>query len=117
MQLAYSAASTSNGSPSGVEPEPEAKPKDHPGADWSELEWHPPQRRQPTRADGVMNEVTGKVLVWVLTTADMQKGHQAELCGFHLQTRLFDDDESGTRNQVLLWAQYVPDTASKEDVA
>lgn len=73
-------------------------------SDWTDLQWIAPQQRVPTRLDGIMDEVSGKVEVWVLTASVMQLGLQAERCGFHLQSRVFDDDEAGTRDQVLMWA-------------
>lgn len=88
-----------------------------PAQAWTSLEWIPKQRRKPSAADGVQIASTGKVMVWVLTVEAHRTGADPEVCGFHLDSRAFDDDCEGGGDEVLMWARLILPTRIRKNAA
>lgn len=80
---------------------------------WTELTWISPQHRLPGPADGVLDPETGKVMVWVLTLGASLRGSDPEVVGFHPEHRVFDDDDHGSHDQVMVWAPLKPEDIGK----
>lgn len=84
---------------------------------WSDLDWTPRRQRSPSMEDGVYVAALGKVMVWVLTQANYRNGADPDVCGFHLETRKFDDDCEGGGDEVMLWAPLCIPQAEERKVA